>query len=395
MIREKGIFLLHAGLPKTIIESQVIAHVRAMRKAGVDIEVWSYAVTKESFSSAQEMLKRLGYYNIPIKVFRGFRPAFPLSELLNALLLNYHLNKENFRPTFIHCRTEYSASVAGFLKRRKYFRLIWDCRGNSESEFLPTRRQWRSVKRMFSFLKLYSIRLRLFWASKQADEAIFVSDSLKRLYAKGAHNYRSKVIPSVASTEYFYFNSTVRANTRKKLPFDSSDKVFIYSGSLTSWQCFSETIDLIKKFIKQDSDFKAIILTPNVSKAKQFLQDCPSKEFVCLSVTLTEVNAYLNAADFAFLLRRPGPINRVASPTKFAEYCLVGLPVIMTNAVEQAYRLGTQFGNAITYEFGQELELPEPFTDTERYQIAERTKRILSREAVLGEYLQIYRRGDQ
>ena len=115
-IEEKGIFLLYEGLPRTIIESQVIAHVQTMCKEGVDIEVWSYCVTEESYLNAQEMLKKLNNQTIPIKVFRGFRPALPFSEVLNALLLKHHLTKKEINLSFIRCRTEYSASVAGFLK---------------------------------------------------------------------------------------------------------------------------------------------------------------------------------------------------------------------------------------------------------------------------------------
>ena len=34
--------------------------------------------------------------------------------------------------------------------------------------------------------------------------------------------------------------------------------------------------------------------------------------------------------DVGLLLRDDLPVNRVASPTKFAEYCLCGLPVLTT-----------------------------------------------------------------
>ena len=389
-IEEKGVFLLYEGLPRTIIESQVIAHVRAMREEGVDIEVWSYCVTEESYVTAQEMLKKLNNQNIPIKVFRGFRPALPFSEVLNALLLKHHLTKKKSNPSFIRCRTEYSASVAGFLKLVGNFRLVWDCRGDSKEEFFLTKKQWKGIKRWLSFVKLYTIRMRLFWASKQADKAIFVSESLKKLHAKRTHSYRSSVIPCVADSTYFYFDSTLRANMRKHLCFTPSDKIVIYSGSLAIWQCFEETVYLIKKLINDNSTFKGILLTPDIDEAQRFLWDCPRERLFRISASLTEVNAYLNAADFGFLLRRPSPINYVASPVKFAEYCLTGLPIIMTSAIEQSYQLGNQFGNAITYEFEQDLELPKPFTDAERYQAAERAKRVLSHEAVSDKYLEIY-----
>ena len=60
-----------------------------------------------------------------------------------------------------------------------------------------------------------------------------------------------------------------------------------------------------------------------------------------------EVNSYLNAADAGFLLREQNPLNEVASPTKFAEYCLTGLPVIMQNTVKDAFEMARSLGNLI------------------------------------------------
>jgi len=389
-MKSKGIFLFYGGLPKTIIESQVIAHVNNMRMEGVDIEVWFYCVKRKYFLNSKEHFKKWSVQNIPIKIFWGFRPALPFSELLNALLLNYHLIKEKCNPSYIRCRTEYPASVAGFLKLTRHFRLIWDCRGDSEAEFLQKKTQLKGIKHFFSFMNLFAIRIRSFLASKQSDEAIFVSESLKEMHTKISHSYKSHVIPSVADSRYFFFDSPLRDKMRKQLNFSHYDKVLIYSGSLAIWQCFKETAYLIKKFIKKDHAFKGVILSPDVEGVRKSIQDCPKGRLFCLSVPFTEVNAYLNAADFAFLLREHGPINRVASPVKFAEYCLAGLPIIMTNAVEQSYHLGNLFGNSIYYEFGQKLDLPRPYTDKERYQISERAKRVLSHEAVLDKHLEIY-----
>ncbi|HHV82834.1 MAG TPA: glycosyltransferase family 4 protein [Tepidanaerobacter syntrophicus] len=391
-MKKIGIFLHYGSLDKTIIESQVIAHVRDMSKAGVDMEVWSYAVTKKLYKENQKTAKDWSYrYNIPIRNFRAVRPGIPFSEILNAYLLKRHLNKENIIPTFIHCRTEYSASVAGFLKLINKFTLIWDCRGDTKNEFLLQRQKWKGIKKWLSFIKLCSIKFRIWWSLKQADKAIFVSDALKELHNNREKlSHRTTVIPCVASSEYFYFDEHLRSITRNKLHLEPSDTVFVYSGSDAPWQCFEETIRLIIKFIKQGSDFKAIILTPDTNKIRYFLEDYPRERIICLSVTLPQVNAYLNAADFGILLRRPGPINHVASPTKFAEYCLAGLRVITTNAVEQVNNFGTYLGNIVIYDFDKELILPRPFSNEERHKVAFRAKNILSREAIIDKYLRVY-----
>ncbi len=58
----------------------------------------------------------------------------------------------------------------------------------------------------------------------------------------------------------------------------------------------------------------------------------PSSSSV-LSVARDEVARILQAVDIGFLLRDSSVVNRVASPTKFAEYCQAGIPVITTEFI--------------------------------------------------------------
>ena len=50
-------------------------------------------------------------------------------------------------------------------------------------------------------------------------------------------------------------------------------------------------------------------------------------------VSYKDINDYLNAADFGLLLREDTPTNNVASPTKFAEYLMAGLPTLISQGV--------------------------------------------------------------
>lgn len=54
---------------------------------------------------------------------------------------------------------------------------------------------------------------------------------------------------------------------------------------------------------------------------------------IITSVSNYEVVKYLCASDIAVLLRENVPMNNVAAPTKFAEYILTGLPVIISQNV--------------------------------------------------------------
>lgn len=51
------------------------------------------------------------------------------------------------------------------------------------------------------------------------------------------------------------------------------------------------------------------------------------------SVSNEDVYKYLNASDFGILFRDDVIMNNVASPSKFAEYVLCGLPTIISKGV--------------------------------------------------------------
>jgi len=63
----------------------------------------------------------------------------------------------------------------------------------------------------------------------------------------------------------------------------------------------------------------------------------------------------LNMADYAFLLREDEPINNQASPTKFAEYALTGLRIIISENVGDYTEYVKKENIGIVYKNNREL----------------------------------------
>lgn len=378
------------GLPPTVIESQVILPCLYMIKEGINIEIWSFCETRKNYNEAQRQLSKLNGYGVPISLFRGVRQMLPFSEFINSFILVYWLLRYKKKPSFIHCRTEYATTVAILVKWLISAKVIWDARGDTESEFNLYTKELPVFKRSLSPIVLLSIRFRLALSKIFADWCIFVSDSLRRLYVK-EDKYNYVVIPCVADRKHFFFSPELRQITRNKLGLLPNDVVFIYSGSMALWQCIDETIKLIKVHLISDDNHKAIILTPDIEKfLLRFSSDFIHKLF-CRSVSLVDVNQYLNAADYAILLRESNNINKVASPVKFAEYSLSGLPIIMTDSVDQAYNYAIDIGNIVKFEFGESLSLPEKLDDTERLEIMRKAILLISNDNVGKIYNKIHR----
>ena len=78
--------------------------------------------------------------------------------------------------------------------------------------------------------------------------------------------------------------------------------------------------------------------------------------------------------------------NAAASPTKFAEYSLAGLPVIMTDAVPDSYALAKRLGNLVEYREGQVGAL----TLGDRDAVMESYRPILTKSGYLDAYRRVY-----
>jgi hypothetical protein len=385
-----GIFLLFDGLLATIIESQVLNHVVAMCKHGVDMEIWVFTPCTSMHKPDSCLLQRVEKLGITLRLFKGVDPALPYSEAINALLLKRRLKNMALQPSFIHARTEYAASVAARLLPSYTFSLLWDARGDTLSEARMKLGGWPWWKRGVFPLKENAIKRRLRKAAASAHGAIFVSDALRQLQGPDLPLNRTLVLPCVADEHQFFFSDELRRDTRQRLGFTDHQPILIYVGSTAIWQCIHQTVDLIQQALHQYPACEAVIISPDQDSFNKLIAPALAHRIKIVSAALNNINAYLNAADFGLLLREESPVNFVASPVKHAEYCLAGLKVVSTNAVDQIVQIGSILDNHLNpSRLMQELASFSPDL-TARMTRAVKARRLLSREPYLEQIRSLY-----
>lgn len=378
----QGIFLLFEGLPPTIIESQVLTHVRLMGEAGIRIEVWAFAINKKSYSQARDTLPRfLNDYPITIRLFRGVNSWLPFSDFMNALLLLWKLWRCKARPQFVHARTERAATIAIISKKLLHFRLIWDSRGDSISELTVKIHEFNYLlKWLVGAVQKMKISGRLRLAALNCDAAIFVSEALRSLNNKLIPHKQTLIVPCLSDESEFYYSPEIRKAVRSELGFHEDDQVITYVGSTAPWQCVDETTSLMKRVLETNPAFRVLIVTPDTQTFKSMFPASLKDRVHIVSATLKEINRFLNAADFGMLIRKKNPINWVASPVKFAEYSLAGLTVVTTNAVEQVVKIGGEIGNIIYEDNFLNHEQTTEARLKNRPEIASRAQSLLGRD---------------
>jgi hypothetical protein len=166
----------------------------------------------------------------------------------------------------------------------------------------------------------------------ESDHRIAVTEKLTD-YWQQRYGYRKgqeTIIPCTLSTDFESSSSQRpdenRAAIRDSLGWSNDAIVIVYSGSTSGWQSFSLVADWLR-IQMVNPDVHALFLTQDDPLIVELAAQFPTR--VCRRwLRHEEILPHLRAADHGIMLREDSVTNRVASPTKFAEYLVAGLEVL-------------------------------------------------------------------
>lgn len=383
----KGLFLLHEGIGSTIFSSQVIEHVKDLNNNNIHMDILSYDLLSKTWkTSNQNLLKARKVINNKIILKKGINLFIPLLNLVNVISFMRFICKNKDEYDFIHARADYSAFIAILTKIIHKKPVIWDCRGDLLNEIQNTLQTKNLIiKSLGRLFIIPQILLRQKINQRFSDYQIFVSEALYDLSKDKLKRNKSIIVPCLVSEKVFFFNSELRKQTRERLNYTLNDIVFIYSGSMIGYQ-FIDGLQLLFEDIMKLNNSKILILTSETEKAKRYFNFIDERRMIIMSSDFAQMNAYYNAADFGILIREKLRLNFVASPTKFGEYCLTGLPVIQNNTIDQTMNFALKIGNYVNIN----NLLIKPKTEDERILISDKAKNYYSRNVMRVNYLNLY-----
>lgn len=383
------LFTIFEGLPATVIDTQVLLHVDAVQKAfGIRFEIWSFCGTRPLYESSLARLdaaQRLA--NCPIQVIRGMRAGIPGSKLVNRVIFQRLLRQRAGAFDLAHARNDYIAATIGPVLHSAGIPMLWDCRGDSVAEF--DERAGRQLVPSFvrRMRRQVIVRERKI-AARDCSAALFVSRPLASLSMYLMGNKPYEIIPCCAPDGLFRFDPDLRRRMRQQLGYAETDRVLIYSGGLAAYQRVPDMLELFRALRAADATMKLLLVTPDTERMRQMCSGIAPADVQLHAGEIGEINGFLNAADAGFLLRAHNAINRAAFPTKFAEYCLAGLPVIMDDAVPDCAELADRWGNRLA---------PKPpailaglSSTVDRARVMEFARGAVARSAVMPQYKTIY-----
>jgi glycosyltransferase involved in cell wall biosynthesis len=171
-------------------------------------------------------------------------------------------------------------------------------------------------------------------ALSTADVSLFVSKQMASHYAKkyDLPSYEHLVLPCCVDRKLFAGGAVPEGLT---LPAERM--ILGYVGTLAAWQCGEEMLSLFSLLHRRDPTLFLLLLVParehETALATAATAGIPEEALLITEVAHDQVPTFLQRVDVGMLLRRDDPVNRVSSPTKFAEYLAAGVPVLMTDVI--------------------------------------------------------------
>ncbi|WP_161887651.1 glycosyltransferase family protein [Pontibacter russatus] len=148
------------------------------------------------------------------------------------------------------------------------------------------------------------------------------------------YGYTSKAHILIPCTLSYHFDITLPGEAeivqlRNEFGYQKDDIILVYSGSTAGWQSFALLQDFLQPLLASNTSVKVLFLSKEDENNKAF-KDAYQEQVAIRWLKPDEVNKFLTIADYGILIRENTVTNKVASPTKFAEYMISGLAVIIT-----------------------------------------------------------------
>lgn len=360
-----------------------------MLEHGILFEILTYETFKKSRAAS---VSNFGDYvkwgRVPITLKNAINIYLPGSTLINCFILAKDLLRlsRSGNYEFIHARADYTAFLCAILRPFHKLPVVWDCRGDAvdELKFSIEKYSW-FARKILGTLLVPRQRFIRYAAARFSIRSICVSRVLRRLANSTNPALRSFEIPCPVPTNRFYFNPEKRLAARQRFQISGDEILFIYSGSMTGYQAIDQFIWYYKKILSLPNT-RVLVATIDKVAASRLLDDIKSDRLIITSVKYDDMNELYCAADFAIMMRAPRPLNQVASPTKFGEYCLTGLPVIHNSSIDQVTQFTRELGNGLSLEVWP----PERIGNDQRFQIAQHSKKFYGRENLNTIYIECY-----
>lgn len=322
----KIVYLSYDGLCDPLGSAQILPYIKGLTQP--DLRYTIISLEKEHRFQAQghslkTELLNMGIQWVPLSYIESRSGWKALINIWKLFITTRKICKE-FQPDFIHCRSY----IPAFIARKIRIPYLFDMRGF----WIDERIEGKIWPPSPVYQKLYQwLKKKEYLLFKDAAHIISLTRrAIPRIQAM-APNTGISVIPCIADKNHFKFNPDHRNTARLRLEIKPQAEVLAYLGSLGTWYLADEMMMFFKTFLSRYPDAIFLLITPDQADMLYSLThtfEIPQSAIRFIHANHSEVPYFLSAADYGISFIRDLPSKSASSPTKIAEYALMGLPVI-------------------------------------------------------------------
>ncbi|MGB7203592.1 MAG: glycosyltransferase family 4 protein [Pyrinomonadaceae bacterium] len=336
-----ALYICYFWLDEPLVQTQVLPYLREIQKGGARVALLTFEKENLSSEKIETERKRLADDGITWHCLRYHKtPSVPATffDILNGARFVRGLNK-NEKFDILHGRVHLPtlmAAIARKLSKHKP-KILFDIRG-----FFPEEYTDGGVWPEGGWLYRAAKRVER-WLLKEADGFVVLTEKARDIIfpeskTSGVDKLGRpvEVIPCCVDLKRFdAISDESRAHMRSRL--NIGDRfVIAYVGSFGGWYLTDEMFEFFSAAREADPSVFIMVLTQR-DKAmvidKLTAAGFGETDFFADSVSPSEIQQYLNAADAGLSFIKRCYSKQSSSPTKNAEYLAAGLPIVANAGV--------------------------------------------------------------
>jgi glycosyltransferase involved in cell wall biosynthesis len=350
-------YINYDGINCSVYDSQIYTYCVLLSENNLKVTLINCDINIVSKEYKHKINNYLNYDNLRvISLEKNKKFDFLINKKLIKDLTKL-INDESLsgEKIIIHCRGLFGSfiglKVRRKLKSRFNIKVISDIRGAVIDEYLMRHKEKSIIYKMILKLLLVKIYNIQSFVCKNSDYILCVSKKLEE-YLKNRHviNCNVSVIPTCIDEGKNRFDLEERRKIRNEMKFENKF-VLAYCGGGQNYQGPSELVNAFIKISERIEDALFLILTRDSeifeTSLNKYMVD--KSKYSIKKVDFNEVYKYLSAADCGILLRENNNVNKVSSPTKFAEYINCNLPVVISHGIGDIDEISAKY-NICIYE---------------------------------------------
>lgn len=327
----KILYLVYREENSMVFRSQVLEYLRKLENKGYEVEL----VVFRNFSNLLKKEKVESYISSFVGNYKTFSSYPIVSEIqlkISSLKLRKYLKKnyDENEKILVLCRGELATYTA--IKAFNDFEnsyVVFDNRGLpiEEADFIKERKLLSSINKK---VKLKA----LMYARDNSNVYSFVTNNLREFLIETYDFDELKphfIVPTLAK-KYELDNKTL-ADVKTSINHKDTDLYMIYIGSVAAWQDINKLFEVFLAIRKKVNHIKLIILSDGNVVIPQSFSEELLESIIIRSVDHDKVKYYLNLSHVGLVFRDKTIVNKVAAPTKVAEYIAANVPILYSGDI--------------------------------------------------------------